>query len=119
MVLLGNFSMMEDWRKGPIFALFQLGIMPVPFRVPVAATCGVCNAGPCLGAQILGYTRKLWFDGKLANKALPSFISAGCHACSCISIYGVVYVLLLGSCGPKSDLESARTCGVDVGLVPA
>ena len=70
--------MMENWRKGPFFELFQLGIM-----------------------------------------AVPSFILAGCHACSCISIFGVYYVLLLGSCGPKSDLESVRTCGVYVGLGPA
>ena len=57
--------MMENWRK-TLFRAITAGYHGYSCWVPVAATCGVCRAGPSLAAHILGYTGKLWYDEKLA-----------------------------------------------------
>ena len=68
--------MMENWRKGPISDGYHGGSC----WVPVAATCGVCRAGPSLGAHIHCYTGKLWYDGKMAKRDLLGYLAVELHS---------------------------------------
>ena len=63
-----------------LFRAISAGYHACSCWVPVAATCGVCRAGPSLGAHILGYTGKLWYDGKLAKRDLLGYLAVELHA---------------------------------------